>query len=286
MNLSANSLFHFTNNIDAIKSILNDKFYGSYCKEVLYHKDEKLPLFIPMISFCDTRLETIYRFPKYGKYGLGLSKNWGIKNKLNPVFYLEKQSLLASSLIKSFYSAFVSVMTDQQQIDQISQKIKRINELGHRDNFSKQQIVTKLKKDLIILKSKAGTLEHLVYSLYYTKHYQADLERENEITENYRFYDEREWRYMPEFECAVCQLRITEDEYLEWRGSGEKKPLLPKINLSFAFTDVEYIIVEKENEIKEMIEHIKQINVDKCDQEQKERLLTKITSYEKIENDY
>jgi hypothetical protein len=219
MNLSANSLFHFTKDINSIKSILNDQFYGGYCKEVLFFKGQKLPLFIPMISFCDTRLETINRFTKYGRFGIGLNKDWGIKMKLNPVFYLEKNSLVADSLLNAFFATFLSVMTDSQQLKFLEQRAKFIQEELRRDKETKKRMLQQIQKSLTILKAKKGPLEHFIYSLYYTKHYEADLERENDITKDYRFYDEREWRYMPEFKCAVCQLRRTEEEYI---NGGEK----------------------------------------------------------------
>ena len=286
MNLSANSLFHFTSNLEAIESIIHDKFYGGYCKEVLYNKEEKIPLYIPMISFCDIRLETISRFSKYGKYGIGLKKDWGIRNKLNPVFYLEKESLLAESMIKSIVGSFLSVLADQDKINQLKDRIEKTNKPGQRTKSQQISILSNIQKQLNILKIKSAPFEHLIYSIYYTKHYQADLEREDGLTKDYRFYDEREWRYMPKFDCAVCQLRRTEKEYLEWRGISEKKPLLREVALSFDYSDIEHIIVEKEVEIEKMIDIIKKISNDKCSQMIKERLLTKITSFEKIGTDF
>ena len=59
MNISSNSLFHFTNTINILKTILSDRFYGSYCNETLRDKAESIPLIIPMISFCDIPLKRI-----------------------------------------------------------------------------------------------------------------------------------------------------------------------------------------------------------------------------------
>ncbi|HEX7458151.1 MAG TPA: abortive infection system antitoxin AbiGi family protein, partial [Ginsengibacter sp.] len=98
MNISSNSLFHFTDRIEVLVDILNDKFRGSYCREVLHYKEEAIPIYIPKISFCDIPLKTLSNYSIYGKFGIGLRKEWGIKNRLNPVLYLEKNSLLAESL--------------------------------------------------------------------------------------------------------------------------------------------------------------------------------------------
>src|SRR5882757_2686457 len=126
MKLSSNSLFHFTGKFDAVKAILSDRFYGSYCKEVFMFKDQITPMIIPMICFCDIRLETIARYSAYGKYGIGLTKEWGIRNKLNPVFYLEKDSLLADSLIASMYKSLPSVLANQGKVDSINQRVKEL----------------------------------------------------------------------------------------------------------------------------------------------------------------
>ena len=172
------------------------------------------------------------------------------------------------------------------QLNEIKSKINRLNAQQGGNVYVKNEALIKLKKELGVLKSKAAPLEHLIYSLYYTKHYQADLEREDGVTKDYRFYDEREWRYMPEFDCAVCQLRRTEKEYKEWRGTGQYKPLLPEVNLSFNYSDIEHIIVEKDFEAREIIDLIKSFSDQKCRQDLKENLYTKITSFEKIGNDY
>ena len=76
---------------------------------------------------------------------------------------------------------------------------------------------------------------------------EADLIRETGTIPDYRFYDEREWRYLPQFDCAVCEMRRTDKEYQEWRATSTTKPLLQEISLSFEFSDIEHIIVEKEN---------------------------------------
>ena len=60
MNISSNSLFHFTGK-DVLQKIIADcKMGGSYCEEqIVYYDDtESIPLVVPMISFCDIPLET------------------------------------------------------------------------------------------------------------------------------------------------------------------------------------------------------------------------------------
>ena len=52
-----------------------------------------------MVSFCDIPLSLAKDHIKtYGSYGIGMMKEWGIKNNLNPVVYIERDSLLAKDI--------------------------------------------------------------------------------------------------------------------------------------------------------------------------------------------
>lgn len=53
----------------------------------------------PMVCFCDIPLSQIKNhIEHYGNYGIGLSKEWGIRNRLNPVLYIELNSSLSKYL--------------------------------------------------------------------------------------------------------------------------------------------------------------------------------------------
>lgn len=255
-------------------------------KRYFFFAGQQVPMIVPMICFCDIRLETITRFSNYGRYGIGLTKEWGIKNKLNPVFYLEKNSTLADSLVSTMYRSLPSVLSNQLKINGLIQNIAVLKKLGPTISPMQAWDLKKFTLELQALGDEASALEHFIYSLYYTKHYESDLVRENRTIKNYRFYDEREWRYMPQFKCAVCELRRTEEEYQKWRATSEKKPVLKDISLGFDFSDIMHIIVEKESEVKEIIALIKDLEGSRCDPQWKDLMLTKITSFEKIENDY
>ena len=282
MSISSNSLFHFTDNIDTVKKILSDKFYGSYCKETLHYKLEKVPLIIPMISFCDIPLKTISMHSKYGKFGIGLTKDWGIRSQLNPVFYLEKSSSLADSLIKSLYGSLNIIAFTEPELTRIKNRIDAINKNRNYNQILKKQELQKLQGELTRHNNMADSMRHLIYSLYYTKHYSDELDRTGVVIPNYKFYDEREWRYLPEFECAVCELRRTEADYIQWRGTSKQKPILAEVNLSFAPGEIDYLIVELKDQKKEIREFIKQFDTNKFTQDQKEELYSKIISFEEV----
>ena len=100
--LSANTLFHFTNTQENITSILTNEFYPRYSledlKPVLGPGKE---IAIPMVCFCDIPLSQINnQTERYGKYAIGLSKKWGIRNKINPIIYTYSGALSATLFSK------------------------------------------------------------------------------------------------------------------------------------------------------------------------------------------
>src|ERR1700744_4014867 len=100
MALSTNSVFHFTKNIEAIRGILHSNFRIKYCLETIEAKDRTIQFAVPMTSFCDIPLSQVSsHIDKYGGYGLGLKKSWAKRKGLNPVLYLEKQSMILNDVL-------------------------------------------------------------------------------------------------------------------------------------------------------------------------------------------
>jgi hypothetical protein len=96
MGLSSNSIIHFTNSKESLIGILNDNFKLFYCKENIIIGNRTFEFAVPMVSFCDIPLSEVKaHIEKYGKYGIGLTKEWAEKQKLNPVLYIEKDSFLS-----------------------------------------------------------------------------------------------------------------------------------------------------------------------------------------------
>lgn len=94
-------IIHFTKSIDIIESILSSKsFKLTYCTE--YFGDYKKIISNaahPMVSFSEyTEDELPQNQITYGNYGIALSKEWAKKNNLNPVLYIEKNTMVAQGL--------------------------------------------------------------------------------------------------------------------------------------------------------------------------------------------
>lgn len=87
MQPKSNNLFHFTRNIEFLKGILLNGFMPRYSLE------DAGPLNIdylayPMVCFCDIPISRISEHTAfYGEYGIGMTKEWGLRNNLAPLIY-------------------------------------------------------------------------------------------------------------------------------------------------------------------------------------------------------
>ena len=248
MSISSNTLFHFTDKLDILKKIIEDGFKMSYCLET-----ENA---FPMISFCDLPFSSIKeQLEKYGNYGIGMSLKWGKENKLNPVNYFEENS----HLIEDFNKANLW-----------SQNMMRNVMQG--------------KKDSNWVEESKPFMEFLLNSSRYQKFYMYDLERDGKIFPNYKFYNEREWRYVPKCTHPEIKNRMSKSEYEQYK-KNHSKPHINNHSLKFYAQDIRYIILKNEQEILEFISYLKDQTVLYNNIEEFEILKTKITTTERILED-
>lgn len=90
MKPKSDNLFHFTKSLDVLKLILKNGLEPRYCLEDTEWLSIKYKyMAYAMSCFCDIPLSRINEHTDfYGNYGIGLSKEWGLKNGLNPVVYI------------------------------------------------------------------------------------------------------------------------------------------------------------------------------------------------------
>ena len=100
INISANTLFHFTTDRKALLSILTNGLYVRYSLENYESlTDGEAEIVFPMTSFCDIPLSQVKRHTStYGQYAIGLNKSWGMRNKINPVIYTYPKSTTSDIL--------------------------------------------------------------------------------------------------------------------------------------------------------------------------------------------
>src|ERR1035437_1643460 len=102
MAISSETLFHFTPKLEYLFQILELNFRPRYYPEIIKLRGLKEDFYraIPIVCFCDIPLsQTKNHIDTYGHYGMGMSKSWAVKNKLNPVLYIEPNSKLTESII-------------------------------------------------------------------------------------------------------------------------------------------------------------------------------------------
>lgn len=248
MAISSNTLFHFTKTKENLLGILQDTFHPRYCLEKFGIGDMETEAAIPMVSFCDIPLSQIKKHLKiYGKYGLGLSKQWAKKRGLNPVLYLRKKSTFSQHI---------------------------------------ESILNNLLDDPLRSNDAASEISGVILDvLRYIKPYKGTLYRDNGSIPKIRFYDEREWRYVPNLEKTGFNFFLKKDDFLDPEKRNRENDKLFDARLTFEPSDIKYIILDKETEILPMVSALKQIKA-KYDDKIIDILITRILTTDRILNDF
>lgn len=103
MRPKSHTLFHFTKSADALRSILLGGFWPRYrLEDVEWATYAGIDFMaFPMVCFCDIPLSRIEEHVDfYGKFGIGLTKDWALRNSLNPVLYVRGKSTVSKALIE------------------------------------------------------------------------------------------------------------------------------------------------------------------------------------------
>ncbi len=248
MTISTNSVIHFTDKFENLKGIIESKaFKIKYCSEETYLDNKfSMDCAYPMCSFCDIPLSEIKNhIDSYGSYGIGLTKTWAKRSGLNPVLYIEQNSQLSKFLLK---------------------EALRIYELSKKGSPDIEQID-----------------EFMMY-MSHCKNYEGNLKKGKVNSDSYRFYDEREWRYIvPEEELKSAAPFITIDDYKKDKDSFNER--LKDCRLNFQTTDISYIIIDSEDEIPDVLKVINDTFEDSITAKELKILSTKILTKNQIWND-
>ena len=180
------SLFHFTRTADALCAILDEGFWPKYCVEDIRWQDfEEGYHFVafPITSFCDIPLLRISDHAEfYGKYGIGLSKDWATRKGLNPVLYVQSESAVKESFLQIF-------------------------EFMHRHASSNEK--------------EQGHVDWTRHLLSFVKPLKGQMHVEGKLL-NKDFYNESEWRYVPKSDQFPSHMLKTEFDNQEQRDHCER----------------------------------------------------------------
>ena len=251
--ISSDTLFHFTER-DNLLGILENEFYPHFSLEhYQINETTSFKIGIPMVCFCDIPLSMTYtHMIHYGNYGIGMSKEWAKRNRLNPVIYLHSGSE-ATELFDNV-------------LDSISRDITGVRKIG------------------IEIQSLIRQSDMLFKLFTYTKPFDGKINLEDKV-EYRKFYDEREWRYVPDISvCDVEQLLLLESQFVEPFLSHENEKL-KKSKLRFEPDDINYIIIKDESERLDLIQRIEYIK-EKYDYDKQRVLLSKIITARQISQDF
>jgi hypothetical protein len=181
----------------------------------------------PMCCFCDIPLSMIHHhIHKYGSYGIGLTKEWGMAMGIAPVVYVYPHASTSDLLRLILFKAFLYQ--------------------AHIDNEKLDDVVGPIH----ILKNYFKAVEGRMYK------------NGNYTDEKYYFYDEREWRYIPfgkltELAVAGEKVRVflTRQEFDNPTvREFQNLVLADHCSLSFRPSDVRYIFVPEEPEVEDVIQ--------------------------------
>ena len=219
MGLSTNVLWHQTDNM-GLEAILKNKcFKCSYSLETICWKSSIQKIAFPMISFCDIAMADIQDYigkndktNHEGKYGI---YTIGMRREWGKSVRLSPvwyRDSEAASL-RNQMDAFKNVINTE--FKQFSQS------------------------DMLLWETIA-----------YTKNFEGSLEKYG--FKNYRFYDEREIRYVPPFE-ELSNKRIapflSKEQYERRKKEMKSNVFIDEFTLKFNIQDIDYILVSNANQI-------------------------------------
>ncbi|MGR6020507.1 abortive infection system antitoxin AbiGi family protein [Bacillus paranthracis] len=224
-----------------------------YEEKIGYLEIEELEkIAFPMSCFCDIHLNKLVpHMVNYGSYGIGLSKEWGIRQGIQPIHYINKHS----NLRKDFSIILSKAINDSPE---------KSDENNDYNNY--------LLHDLLYMKPLDGEMP-------------TNNHREIAIR---NFHDEKEWRYIPNIEQVETELPlIISQEQMNPKSYFTYSQAIaqcPDLWLNFEFEHIKHIIVSKESERSELIEFVVQNNIGETYEQY--ILFSKIIVFDELREDW
>jgi hypothetical protein len=247
MAISTNSIIHYTKDYKSLAGIIMEGFRIKYCYEAL-HTSKNIPRGAahPMVSFCDIPLSLSHQH--FGLYGY-----YGIG--------LKKNWAKTNNINPVLY-------------------VEKESDVG---NLLYNLLV---QKDELNGNHKETLVDFLFQTKSFTKNYSGPLKRGDIDTKNYKFYDEREWRYIPKkVQIGNQSISIPSSKYIKEKEAYNQK--LSQYKLAFEIGDISYIIVKNTNEIPKIIKLLRDhFYSASAPAKEIDILLSKVCSTEQIIGDY
>jgi hypothetical protein len=252
-NVSSSVLFHFTDSVERLKSILKDGFFPHYCPEYSLDPADRKEASrgrppthaAPMVCFCDLPLSLIGKhLNQYGNFAIGLERHWGLKNGLAPVIYTHSRAQTRPPVLRLATSAEET--------------------------------------------SDEGTGKDVMFLAAYTKPFEGPAWRKKKVHKRVRFYDEREWRYVPVVRKGQ-PLFLTQKDYTNVSKKSALEKRFKKQNaLRIHPDDIQYLIVaydRAENNILELHDYVMTLYARRYSQRDAKLVTTTIMTVDRIQED-
>lgn len=312
---NSSTLFHFTNRKSTLFKIIQNGLrftysFEPYSKEPILNEihpqsikssdsienrddSKQLGVAIPMVCFCDIPIMRASEHKqKYGNYAIGFDKDFLSKLKnpiLNPVWYMDSINVirLVSHFGKMTDGAMDNILKLISGCSKNKTLITQFENDGPDAIFKNEELRIKLKQQL-------DTKFFAKALLGYSKPYGYKNSKNKYICN----YDEREWR-------AILHDGIDEKtdwvwDLLECDFKSVKKSLNKRIETykdgfitipeDFQYQAITHIIVNEDIEIIPIIQRIMEssslFGIHNISDEERLILVSKVTSFERIEKDY
>lgn len=245
MTISANTLFHFTNKMETLQNILKTRFYPRFCLESCFLDITNKKWAIPMVCFCDIPLSNIIQHTQ--KYG-------------NYAIGIKKAWAIEQGVSPILYVHEKSVF-----IEQCRKALNwSLDDSGTEDTYLEK--ISEFMSMFSIMKPYEG--EEIVGGKI----------------QKIRYYDEREWRYIrPISHGKFCFL--TENSFNNVNVRNRINKSNEEFGVDFTPDVINYIIVERENEILPLINDLSFL-MGNFPHEAVELLKSRILSMERIKEDF
>lgn len=252
--IQADTLFTFSSQLDFLFPYLkNSCLYPRFCDEDISYLEipDIKKIYIPMKCFCDINLHRINRhLDWYGYYGLAFSKEWGMRNGIQPIQYINPDSALRKDFSFLFSKAMQS---EDSQSNELENQLKSF----------------------------------MLHELMYYKPYEGYMKnRRTQKVERKCFTDECEWRYIPDLsETGFSQIYydpnlLNADVMNDISNSLVQ---IPEVALHFSYSDIKYIIIEDISDFASLVDVINSIEATKT---VKDELISKIIIWNKSKGDF
>lgn len=317
MNPNASSLFHFTSKEKTFKLILENGLRYSFafesfpdsvinnvfCKGIFSPIENGQSvtdrgIAIPMISFCDIPLTRVNTHSKrYGKFAIGIRKDFlchFYSDFINPVLYADSNSVITAIncisraqgvALKSFCSQIVNSKDKEvlKAYSKIQQTPSRIHE-----------IIDTLPSDIQDIWQYGYDVDNSINTILslLKPTYGINVKGDKQC-----FYDEHEWRAIhPKVPNSAFDWQIGCSRKDFQNDKNILNKALDAENSAFItipghwFNMISHIILPSEKEIPRISNYIlhseRLMGYDDVEYSHRLHLLSKVTSFERIENDY